>query len=112
MERADSEEDDLDHDHSHLRVPIRFEQISREADVKTFMRLPSTKCFKCIFDHLFLKPNIRNTGEDQNTQQENHLKTMMTLAYCFAKMSPRTGTKARLRTRTPFDIDKVEIGSP
>ena len=53
-ERADNE-DDLDHHDSLLRVPMRFEQISREADVKTFTGLPSTKCLKCIFDHLFPK---------------------------------------------------------
>ena len=55
VERADIEDDDLDHDDTHLRVPMRFEQISREADVKTFTGLPSTKCFNCIFDHLFPK---------------------------------------------------------
>ena len=55
VERADNEEDDLDHDDQNLRVPMRFEQISREADVKTFTGLPSTKCFKCIFDQLFPK---------------------------------------------------------
>ena len=55
VERADDEEDDLNHDDSHLRVPMLFEQISRETDMKTFTGLPSTKCFKCIFDHLFPK---------------------------------------------------------
>ena len=55
VERADNKEDDLDHDDLHLRVPMRYEQISREANVKTFTGLPSTKCFKCIFHYLFPK---------------------------------------------------------
>ena len=55
VERADNEEDDLGHGDLHLTVPMRFEQIEREADVKTFTGLPSTKCFKCTFDQLFLK---------------------------------------------------------
>ena len=55
MERSDNKEDNLDHDDSHLRGLVRFEQISREAGVKTITGLPSTKCFKCIFDHLFSK---------------------------------------------------------
>ena len=55
MERSDIKKDNLDHDDSHLRDLVRFEQISREAGVKTITGLPSTKCFKCIFDHLFPK---------------------------------------------------------
>lgn len=38
--RADIEDDDLGHGDTHLRVPMQFEQISREADEKTFTCLP------------------------------------------------------------------------
>ena len=55
MERSDIKKDNLDHDDSHLRGLVRFEQISREAGVKKITGLPSTKCFKCIFDRLFPK---------------------------------------------------------
>lgn len=46
------ESDDEDFD---FRVPMCFEQLTGEADVKTFTGLPWTKAFKCIFDHLISK---------------------------------------------------------
>ena len=43
----------MEGDNFDLRVSMRFEQISREADVQTFTGLPSTKLFKFLFKHLF-----------------------------------------------------------
>ena len=79
MERADNKKDDLDHDDLHLRVPMRFDQISREANAK-----PSQAYLQQNASNLFLitsspKPNICSIGEDQNRQQEKHLKTIVTL---------------------------------
>ena len=85
MRRADKE-DDLDHDDLHLRVPMQFEQISREADAKTFTGLPSTKCFKCIFDHLFPKAQHMQywRGPKHTTREapQDHCDTGIGLPKC------------------------------
>jgi len=49
VERADTEEDNLDHGDSDLRVPLRSEQISREADVQISTGLPSKKGLQMYF---------------------------------------------------------------
>ena len=38
-----------------VTVPMRFEQITRESDVKFFTGLPSTEAFRCLFDYLLPK---------------------------------------------------------
>ena len=56
------------------------------------------------------KPNICSTGEDQNIQQEKHLKIIVTLAEACQNVA-QDREEARLRTRIPFDNDEVKIGS-
>ena len=41
-----------------VRVSMRFEQLTRESDVRVFTGLPSTEAFKCVFDHLM--PRAQN----------------------------------------------------
>jgi hypothetical protein len=36
-------------------IPMRFEQLTQESDVKFFPGLPSTESFKCLFDYLLPK---------------------------------------------------------
>lgn len=40
------------------KIPPRFEQLTREFEVKFYTGLPSTACFKCVFD--FLVPKAQN----------------------------------------------------
>ena len=107
--RADKE-DDLDHDDLHLRVPMRFEQISREADVKTFTGLPSTKCFKCIFDHLFPKAQHMQywRGPKQTTREAplDHCDPGIGLPKC----RPGPGRKLDLEQEFLLTMMKLKLG--
>ncbi|PFX31700.1 hypothetical protein AWC38_SpisGene3455 [Stylophora pistillata] len=61
--------DDEDFD---FRVPMCIEQITREADVKSFTGLPSTKAFKYIFDNLISKAQHLQywRGPKQTTREQ------------------------------------------
>ena len=112
VEPADNEEDDLDDlDHSdlHLRVPMRFEQISREADVKTFTGLPSTKCFKCIFDHLLKAQHMQYWGGPKQTAREapqDHCDPGIVLPKC----GPGPGLKLDLEQEFLLTMIKLKLG--
>ena len=109
VRRADKE-DDLDHDDLHLRVPMRCEQISREADVKTFTGLPSTKCFKCIFDHLFPKAQHMQywRGPKQTTREapQDHCDPGIGLPKC----RPGPGRKLDLEQEFLLTMMKLKLG--
>ena len=109
VRRADKE-DDLDHDDLHLRVPMRCEQISREADVKTFTGLPSTKCFKCIFDHLLPKAQHMQywRGPKQTTREapQDHCDPGIGLPKC----RPGPGRKLDLEQEFLLTMMKLKLG--
>ena len=59
-----------------VTVPMRFEQITRESDVKFFTGLPSTEAFRCLFDYLLPKAKImqywrgaKQTKKEQRKEQ-------------------------------------------
>ena len=53
---------------------MRFEQITRECDVKFFTGLPSTEAFRCLFDYLLPKAKAmqywRGAKQTQKEQQK------------------------------------------
>ena len=57
-----------------VTVPMRFEEIMRESDVKFFTGLPSTEAFRCLFDYLLPKAKTmqywRGTKQTQKEKQK------------------------------------------
>ena len=57
-----------------VTVPMRFEQITRESDVKFFTGLASTEAFRCLFDYLLPKAKAmqywRGAKQTQKEQQK------------------------------------------
>ena len=69
---TDSEESDTDMDENPaeadlLPVPLQFEQLTRESDVRFYTGLTSTESFKCVFQHLL--PKARNMQDWRGPKQ-------------------------------------------
>ena len=58
-------------------VPMRFEQLTRESDVKLFTGLPSTKAFRCIFNYPLPKAKTMQywRGAKQTQKEQLHKQT-------------------------------------
>ena len=66
VETDQNNELDLD-----LRVSMRFEQLTKDGEVRTFRGLPSAEVFKCILEHLFPKAKCMQywRGPKQTTKE-------------------------------------------
>ena len=51
---------------------MRFEQLTRESDVRFYTGLPSTEAFRCLFDYLLPKArNIQYWRGSKQTEKES-----------------------------------------
>ena len=52
-ERSDDTDDEMETDTDYcVSVPMQFEQLTREMEVKVYTGLPSTETFRFLFDYL------------------------------------------------------------
>ncbi|KXJ11353.1 hypothetical protein AC249_AIPGENE26518 [Exaiptasia diaphana] len=98
---SDEDEDDFD-----FNVPMRFEQITREADVKTFTGLPSTKAFKCIFEYLLPRAQYMQywRGPKQTGKEAPKAPVVGT------KGRPGPGRKLDLQQEFLLTLMKLKLG--
>ena len=89
-----------------FRVSMRFEQISVESDVRTFTGLPSSNCFKCIFE--YLKPKAQYMqywrGPKQTAREAPKTNPF------FSKSRPGPTRKLTLEQEFLLTLMKLKLG--
>ena len=99
---TDSEESDSDMDENAeeadlLPVPLQFEWLTREFDVRFYTGLTSTESFKCVFQHLLPKArNMQYWRGPKQTDKETPLSCTTTAFKQFAGVGSRTGPPRKL----------------
>ena len=79
-----------------VKVPLRFEQFTREFEVKLYTGLNSTESFKCVFN--FLLPKAQNMQYWQGAKQtvKEAPKGTATLFQLFAGTGKKSGPPRKL----------------
>ncbi|CAH3150631.1 unnamed protein product [Porites lobata] len=67
---SDDEQMEADADYS-VSVPMQFEQLTREMEVKVYTGLPSPKAFEFLFDYLSPKARFMQYWRVENKQEKN-----------------------------------------
>jgi len=104
---ADDEGMDLD-----FRVMMRFEQLTRESDVRTFTGLPSTQAFKCLFEYLMPKAQHMQywRGDKQTTREAPNDRGVPDLAGVKTdKSRPGPGRKLDLAQELLLTLMKLKL---
>ena len=94
-----------------LPVPLQFEQLTRESDVRFYTGLTSTESFKCVFRHLLPKArNMQYWRGPKQTDKETPLSSTTTAFEQFAGVDwSTTETCTTARTSSVLDEDAFSI---
>ena len=105
-ERTD-EEMETDTDYS-VSVPMQFEQLTRELEVRVYTGLPSPETFQFLFDYLSEKARSMQywRGGKQTTKEAPQPPSPFELATGFAKGRP--GPERKLRLEQEFLLTQNE----
>ena len=106
---SDSEESDAYMDENpaetevSLPVPLQFEQLTRESDVRFYTGLTSTESFKCVFEYLLPKTgNMQYWRGPKQTDKETPLSSARTPFQQFAGVGSRSGPARKLSPQQEF----------
>ena len=88
---------ETDTDYS-VSVPMQFEELTRELEVKVYTGLPSLETFQFLFDYLSEKARSMQywRGGKQTTQEAPQRPSSFQLATGFTKGGPGPERKLRL----------------
>ena len=73
-ERSESDYSSSSENDPSVTVPRRFEQITRESDVKFFTGLPSTEAFRCLLEYLLPKAKTMQYWRGAKQTQKQYRK--------------------------------------
>ncbi|XP_028416844.1 uncharacterized protein LOC114541054 [Dendronephthya gigantea] len=94
---------DSDFEPPSLMVPLRFEQLTRECDVKFYTGIPSTEAFHCIFEHLSPKAlHMQYWRGTQQTQRESRPVSPFEEYASSVGVESRRGPPRKLRLEEEF----------
>ena len=79
-----------------LPVPLQFEQLTREFDVRFYTGLTSTESFKCVFDYLLPKAMNMQYWRGPKQTEETPLSNVRTPFQQFAGTGTRSGPARKL----------------
>ena len=79
-----------------VTVPMRFEQITRESDVKFFTGLPSTEAFRCLFDYLLPKAKTMQYWRGARQTQKEKRKEPSAFQQHAGRSDTRVGPARKL----------------
>ena len=79
-----------------VTVRMRFEQITRESDVKFFTGLPSTEAFRCLFDYLLPKAKAMQYWRGAKQTQREQLKEPSAIQQYAGRSDIRVGPPRKL----------------
>ena len=105
-----SEEMEIDMDFS-VSVPLQFEQLTREMEVKVYTGLPSTETFKFLFGYLSEKAQSMQywRGGKQTTKEAPKPPSPFELATGFSKGRPGPERKLRLEQEFLLTLMKLRL---
>ena len=94
-------------------IPLRFEQFTREFEVKFYTGLPSTECFKCVFD--FLLPKVQNMqywhGAKQTEKETSKVPSTPFELFAGSSKKKWPTTKTVLRARAFVNFNETAPGT-
>ena len=79
-----------------VTVPMRFEQITRESDVKFFTGLPSTEAFICLFEYLLPKAKTMQYWRGATQTQKEYRKEPSATQQYGGRSDTRVGPPRKL----------------
>ena len=92
----DSDEELPNQDENTVKIPLRFEQFTREFEVKFYTGLPSTECFKCVFDFLLPKARTMQYWRGAKQTEKETSKVPSTPFQLFAGSGKKSGPPRKL----------------
>ncbi|XP_068676803.1 uncharacterized protein [Montipora foliosa] len=107
---SDAEEMEADADYS-VSVPMQFEQLTREMEVKVYTGLPSPKAFEFLFDYLSPKARFRQywRGGKQTRKESSQPPSPFELATGYLKGRPGPERKLRLEQEFLLTLMKLRL---
>ena len=94
-----------------VSVPLQFEQLTREMEVKVYTGLPSTETFKFLFDHLSENAQCMQywRGGKQTTKEAPQPPSPFELATGLVKGRPGPERKLRLQQEFLLTLMKLRL---
>ena len=90
-------------------LPMRFEQLTRESDVRFYTGLPSTEAFRCLFDYLLPKAkNMQYWRGSKQTEKERPKDPTPFQQFAGGRGS-RTGPPRKLRLEEDFLLTLMKL---
>ena len=107
---SDDEEMEADADYS-VSVPMQFEQLTREMEVKVYTGLPSPKAFEFLFDYLSPKARFMQywRGGKQTRKESSQPPSPFELATGYLKGRPGPERKLRLEQEFLLTLMKLRL---
>ena len=107
---SDDEEMEADPDYS-VSVPMQFEQLTREMEVKVYTGLPSPKAFEFLFDYLSPKARFMQywRGGKQTRKESCQPPSPFELATGYLKGRPGPERKLRLEQEFLLTLMKLRL---
>ena len=90
-------------------IPMRFEQLTRESDVKFFTGLSSTESFKCLFDYLLPKAESMQYWRGAKQTQKEQMKEPSTFKEFAGRSDCRTGPPRKLSLEQEFLLTLMKL---
>lgn len=109
-ERSSDDDEDMETEVDYsVSVPMQFEQLTREMEVKVYTGLPSTETFKFLFDYLSDKARSMQywRGGKQTTKETPQPPSPFELATGFTK--GRLGPERKLRLQQEFLLTLMKL---
>ena len=111
-EGSDDTDDEMETDTDYcVSVPMQFEQLTREMEVKVYAGLPSTETFRFLFDYLSEKARFMQywRGGKQTTKESPQPPSPFELATGFVKGRPGPERKLRLEREFLLTLMKLRL---
>lgn len=108
-ERESSDSADNEERDPTTTIPMRFEQLTRESDVKFFTGLPSTEAFKCLFEYLLPKAQNMQYWRGAKQTEKEALKFPSPFQTFAGRSETRMGPSRKLSLEQEFLLTLMKL---
>ena len=108
-EDAPSEVSDTREDDPTVYLPMRFEQLTRESDVRFYTGLPSTEAFRCLLDYLLPKAKNMQYWRGSKQTEKERPKDPTPFQQFAGGYDSRTGPPRKLRLEEEFLLTLMKL---
>ena len=103
---GDSHQDESD---PTVTLPMRFEQLTREFEVKFYTALPSTESFRCLFEHLLPKASNMQYWRGTKQTEKEVPKNPSPFQQFAGRSDIRKGPPRKLRLKQEFLLTLMKL---